>query len=248
MSELPVKFKYIKFILCFFIVLICVFSAALYNGVIHINNPSKQKYPIRGVDVSSYQGVIDWNVLSRQNIDFAYIKATEGSSYVDPYFETNIDNAVKTDLYVGAYHFFSFESSGEAQANNIVSTVPKDIKMLPFVIDVEYYGGFRTKDDIDVSKVRTELRTLVDLLEKEYEIKPIIYVSADTYKTIINQDFDDCKIWYRSVYSKVPEDVSWIFWQYSNRHILKGYKGKERFIDMNVFYGTKENFEFLYTK
>ncbi len=61
--------------------LICVLAASLYNGLIHINNPSKQKYPIRGVDVSSYQGVIDWNVLSRQNIDFAYIKATEGGHF-----------------------------------------------------------------------------------------------------------------------------------------------------------------------
>lgn len=50
--------------------------ALVYTGVILLNNPSEAVYPVRGVDVSSYQGAIDWQVLSSQNIDFAFIKAT----------------------------------------------------------------------------------------------------------------------------------------------------------------------------
>ena len=61
----------------------------LYIGIIHINNPSKKRYPIRGVDVSHYQGEIDWDILSKEDISFAYIKATEGSSSKDETFDYN---------------------------------------------------------------------------------------------------------------------------------------------------------------
>ncbi|MBR4257050.1 MAG: lysozyme, partial [Clostridia bacterium] len=85
-------------------VVLCLF----YFGVLHINNPSKSIYPVRGVDVSHYQGDVDWETLSKQGISFAFIKATEGSSYVDLTFEKNYVEANKTVLRVGAYHFFSF--------------------------------------------------------------------------------------------------------------------------------------------
>ena len=100
-----------------------IIAGLLFFGVIHINNPKSNDYPVTGVDVSCYQGDIDWETLASQNIGFAYIKATEGSSYVDPNFSYN-----------------------------------------------------------------------------------------------------------------------WTFWQYSNRHVLKGYKGEERYIDMNVFAGKKDAF------
>ena len=236
------KKKKLIFIIVPIAILIPVIMALLYYyGIIHINNPSKRKYPVRGVDVSAYQGEVDWQVLSSQKIDFAYIKATEGSSFTDERFEYNWANASKTDLKIGAYHFFSFESSGENQANHFIDTVTAIDDMLPPVIDVEYYGRFASADDIDVSKVRKELRDMVDCLSDAYGIKPVIYVSQETYESIVRGNFDDCDLWYRSVYFKVPRDVEWTFWQYSNRHRLKGYLGKERYIDMNVFNGSDLN-------
>ena len=215
------------------LVLVCVaLCACLYFGIIHINNP---EYKVRGVDVSSYQGDIDWNVLSLQRIDFAYIKATEGSSTVDRCFEANWTNASKTPLRIGAYHFFSFESSGENQAKLFISTVETVPNMLPPVIDVEFYGRFHGADDIDVDAVKKELRSMINVLTEHYGVKPIIYVSRDTYELIVKDDFSDCGLWYRSVYGPVPKDVKWTIWQYSNRHVLKGYNGSERYIDMNVF-------------
>ena len=99
------------------LVLTCiVICACLYFGIIHINHPEFKGYKVKGVDVSSYQGDIDWDVLSAQGIEFAYIKATEGSKTVDRCFEANWKGASDTSLRIGAYHFFSFESSGENQA------------------------------------------------------------------------------------------------------------------------------------
>lgn len=216
----------------------------LYFGVIHINHPKLQGYTVKGVDVSSYQGDINWQELASQDIDFAYIKATEGSSYVDEHFEENWTEAADTDLRIGAYHFFSFESSGATQAENFCDAVEAVDGMLPPVIDVEYYGAFGSVDTIDVDSVRAELRDMVDILTEYYGMKPVIYVSSDTYDTIVKSYFDDCDLWYRSVYSSVPSDVDWTFWQYSNRHVLQGYDGEERYIDMDVFAGDPEEFAF----
>ena len=65
------------------VVAACLVPILLYFGVLHINNPSRTKYPVRGVDVSHYQGEIDWGRLAGEDISFAYIKATEGSSHKD---------------------------------------------------------------------------------------------------------------------------------------------------------------------
>ena len=65
-------------------IVICITVFFLvWNGVIILNGIYAEKYPVKGIDVSSYQGEIDWEILSNQNISFAYIKATEGSSYED---------------------------------------------------------------------------------------------------------------------------------------------------------------------
>ncbi len=236
--------KCIILTVCITVVLFAVLFAALFFfGILHFNNPDSNEYPIFGVDVSSYQGDIDWQVLSKQNIRFAFIKATEGSSLVDRCFLKNWAAAAETDLRIGAYHFFSFESSGEAQAKLFCATVESVGRMLPPVIDVEYYGAFRSKTDIDLSATQKELRTLIEILTDNYSVKPILYCDSKTYGDIIQDDFTDCDLWYRSVYAPVPSGTEWTFWQYSNRHVLKGYAGAERYIDADVFAGSAEEFE-----
>ncbi len=218
-----------------------VIAALFYFGVFHINDPSRDKYPVRGVDVSRYQGDIDWKTLSGEDISFAYIKATEGSSHVDPRFAYNWEEAGKTDLRIGAYHFFSFESSGETQADNFISAVEAKEGMLPPVIDVEFYGKF-SKVNTDVEKARAKLRVMVDRLTEHYGMKPVLYVTDDSLTTLIGSEFGDCDVWYRSVYGAVDEGIEWTFWQFSNRFRLSGYEGEERYVDMNVFCGTADEF------
>ena len=219
--------------------LICITAAVLlYFGIIQINHPPKDKYPIRGVDVSEYQGDIDWSVLANQDIDFAFIKATEGSSYTDEYFAENWKNASKTDLEIGAYHFFSLESSGKSQAEHFCDTVQSVPNMLPPVVDVEPYGTYKDITEKDIA----ELTDWLTVAEENYGIKPIIYTTSKWYHKQIKDSFPDYDIWIRSVYSKPDKDVKWTFWQYSNRMRLDGYDGEEKYIDMNVFCGSAEEF------
>lgn len=223
---------------------IFVTAMLFYNGIILFNNPSIKDYPVRGVDVSHYQGYINWSELSNQGISFAYIKATEGRAYIDERFEYNYSEAQKTSLRVGAYHFFSFESTGKSQSENYINTVTPCKNMLPPVIDLELYGDFiYTPPSKDV--VLTELYDMTAELENFYGITPVIYATEETYSLYLEGEFDNCDIWIRSVYRKprISDGRDWTFWQYTNREKLEGYSGEERFIDMNVFNGSAAEFE-----
>lgn len=128
-------------VVCVMAAVLCGFYGyAVYCGLIQLNNPSQKRYPVRGVDVSHYQGTIDWPVLAAQDLDFAYIKATEGSSHTDEKFAENWEAAKDTGLRIGAYHFFSFDSPGESQLKHFTETVPAFRQMLPPVVDFEFYG------------------------------------------------------------------------------------------------------------
>ena len=216
-------------------------SILLYTGVIHINNPSAAKYPIRGVDVSHYQGEIDWKQLSAEDIRFAYIKATEGSQYIDEQFDKNWAEAQTTGLRIGAYHFFSLDSPGITQATNFCKTVDTVDGMLPPVVDVEPYGKYRDIFRIDKEKLLSELGDYVKTVELYYSMKPVIYTTEE-WLPILQEEFQDYDVWIRNVYGNPDPSVNWTFWQFSNRHVLSGYSGTERYIDMNVFVGDEKDF------
>ena len=117
------------------------------------------------------QGAIDWDTLCGEGISFAYIKATEGSSHVDPRFADNWMGARGRGLRVGAYHFFSFDSPGDAQAQNFIARLPAGEIDLPPVVDVELYGKYR-RDPKPADEVWAELKKTLDALEAEYGVKP----------------------------------------------------------------------------
>lgn len=231
-------------IIAIVIFLFTIICTLFYNGILWFNNPKKTEYPIRGVDVSSYQGNIDWEILSQQDISFAFIKASEGSSFEDPYYKTNFQNAIKTDLKIGAYHFFSYDSSGNTQAENFINIVGKHDTMMPPVVDIEFYGD-KEKNLPSKEETQINLKELLQRLEEYYEQKPIIYVVNKSYDLYIKDAFEDYPIWIRDVLKKpkLSDGREWTMWQYSNRAKLNGYSGKEKYIDMNVFNGTIEEFE-----
>ena len=219
------------------------FAAMVYHGVILLNHPSPRRYPVRGVDVSHYQGEIDWQTLAGEGIHFAFIKATEGSSYADPCFAYNFAEARKTNLAVGAYHFFSFDSPGKTQAENFIRTVPSFVGMLPPVIDLEFYGGHDLNPP-PCAEVAKELRTLLALLEEHYGVRPILYATEDSYAQYLAYEFAPYDIWIRNVMTSptLTDGRAWTFWQFTNRESLNGYCGEEKFIDVNVFAGTAAEF------
>ena len=222
------------------ILIAVVFARLMQARVIKLNHPTG----IKGADVSSYQGDIEWDVLSK-NMDFVFIKATEGSKYTDEYFADNFSGAANCGLIHGAYHFFSFESSGEAQAANFINAIDSTEMtdgMLPPVIDVELYGEYTTSPE-SAEKVIPEIRAMSAAIEEHYGVRPIIYCTGTAY-SLYHEGFDGCLLWERNVYFK-PFHKDWTFWQYSDSEIMDGYSGEEKHIDMNVFKGSASQLEDL---
>lgn len=211
-----------------------------------MNHIIARQYEVHGVDVSHYQGTIDWQKLAGQGLDFAMIKATEGSGHVDERFFENWQAAGQTDLYVGAYHFFSFDSKGDQQAAFFISTVGEMNGKLAPVIDVEYYGDKRSNPPLRADVVEN-LSAMLEALEQQYHVKPIIYTTFTVYNEYIRGEFQDYPLWVRSV--RCPPTLlfgdQWHFWQYMDTAVLEGYEGDEEHIDMNVFKGTRQDLEQL---
>lgn len=215
----------------------------VWNGWIQLNNPSTKQYPVRGVDVSHYQGEIDWEVLGQQNIEFAYIKATEGSSHVDEKFSQNWSESLKSGLAVGAYHFFSFDSSGGDQLTHFIQSLPARDHMLPPAVDVEFYGDKQAYPP-DPDQVETELRVLLEGLREQYGLTPVIYATEESWNLYIRDRFSEYPLWIRNVKTGPQTgEEPWLIWQYTNRKRLGGYEGEEVFIDVNAFRGSREQWE-----
>ncbi|MBR4162954.1 MAG: hypothetical protein IKR11_05480 [Solobacterium sp.] len=195
-----------------------------------------------GVDVSSYQADINMNVLKEQNIAFIYIKATEGSSLKDERFAENWENAKEAGLPAGAYHFFSYDSEGRTQAANFIEAVGPDLqgRLIP-AVDVEYYGD-KEQNPPPKEDVIFELKIYLEMIEKEYGVKPLIYTRPDIYDKYLKGEFDEYKKWISSLSMplrwKYKDD--WHIWQYLNRGELKGYTGGEKYIDLNVLNKEKQ--------
>jgi lysozyme len=199
---------------------------------------------VKGVDVAHYQGEIDWPTLASQGIDFAWIKATEGSSHVDPQFAENWAGARETGLLVGAYHFMSFESPGTAQAEHLARQVPASPGTLPPAVDLEFYGPHGAEHPAP-EHVRGILDDLVAGIERHFGATPVLYVTADEYDLYIAGHYPRLEVWIRSIIvpPSLPDGRDRTFWQYSNRDRLDGHDGVEPYIDMNVFAGTREELE-----
>lgn len=227
--------KFLKFAAAA-IILFGVYVLLVWNGIVPFNHPPREEYPIHGITVSSWQGNIDWNELARQNIRFAFIKATEGNDLVDPKFGENWERARRTNLMVGAYHFFSYDTPGKAQALNFIKTVPIENDSMPPVVDIEFYGN-RGAAPAARNYVEGILNDLLIDLEKHYGKKPILYATPRTYQLYLKGAYPEHLIWIRSLFSRpsMPDGREWTFWQYTSRGKLQGYDGMQKFIDLNAF-------------
>ncbi|MES2628458.1 MAG: GH25 family lysozyme [Bacteroidota bacterium] len=192
-------------------------------------------YAIYGMDVSKYQGTIDWANLNapenyRFNIGFAFMKATEGVEKKDPRFESNWLGAAQNGVKRGAYHFYRPNQDVYLQAQNFISSVRLSSGDLAPVIDCESRGT------VTEEKFQADLKIFCTLLEKEYGVKPIIYTGYRFYHNhLSSSEFAEYPFWVAH-YGK--KDLSflehWKFWQFTDHGRVKGIKGA---VDLNVFKG-----------
>ena len=157
-----------------FLALLFLAAAALvtlgllrWRGLILLpDEADPDEWEVFGVDVSSYQGEVDWPVLAEQGVDFAFIKATEGSLLQDRRFAANWAGSAAAGERAGAYLFLSYDSPGETQAVNFIAAVPVTEGALPPVVDIEFYGEY-----LDTPPEKERVRAILDpLLERLEEL------------------------------------------------------------------------------
>lgn len=199
-----------------------------------------RKMAVHGVDVSRWQGEIDWPKLRTQGANFAFIKATDGGDHLDPMFKKNWRAAKAAGMRRGAYHFFYWCRTAGEQADWFIRNVPREPGALPPVIDVEYNGESSCKRRLSPERVREKMQVFMDKLEAHYGQRPIIYTAPDFYADNLQGAFQKYPFWLRAVAqhpSKVYPNRKWLFWQYSGSGLSHGVDGK---IDLNVFHGSED--------
>jgi lysozyme len=230
---------------CSILAITGVSGILFYFGIIYANYPDRDRFPIRGIDISSHQQQIDWQRLDRSTINFILIKATEGGDFKDPLFKSNWQHSKQQGTIVGAYHFFTFCKSGREQAQNYIDAVPRSSGTLPPAIDLEFSGNCRSQPT--PAALATELNTFIAIVEKFYHKPPILYVTHEFYDRYLSDRSSNRSIWISNFYSfhklpKLSDDRQWLFWQYSERGRIPGIS---TFVDLNVFNGNKTQFDRL---
>lgn len=205
--------------------------------------PSYPKgYKVHGIDISRYQENINWSLLSnamidKKNIRFVFIKATEGDNHVDKYFKQNFKNAKEYGLIRGAYHFWSNKSSAKRQAFFFIAMTQLRSGDLPPVLDVE-----TAPQHMSIKTFQENLLTWLEIVEKEYKVKPIIYTySKFKQEYLSDARFDKYPYWIAHYYIKeMKYRGQWSFWQHTDVGKLPGIKG---YVDLNVFNGNYTNLQ-----
>ena len=197
------------------------------------------RFMVHGVDVSRFQGDISWRLLRGAGIRFAFIKATEGGDLLDPKFKENWRGAADAGIARGAYHFYYFCTDARIQARWFIRNVPRSEGALPPVLDVEWnpFSPTCTRRPPPAT-VRKEMQRFLDLVERRYGQRPIIYTTPDFFARNELRKMKE-EFWLRAV-AQVPERVypgqPWRFWQYSGTGRLPGVAGN---IDLNAFQGNE---------
>ena len=212
---------------------------------VRIQGRQPKSFPVHGIDISRHNLFIDWKVVKRSGVDFAFIKATEGRDDKDVRFDEFWKATRQAGIPRSAYHFFYFCAPPEAQADNYIRRVPKSHSSLPPILDVEW------NPDSPTCTKRPPAATVVNVLQRwlrriegHYKQKPIIYTTPDFYEeNFADGSLPGYQYWLRSVkaepkfiYGKRP----WVFWQYTGTGSIPGIPGK---VDINAYKGSKKDWE-----
>ncbi len=202
----------------------------------NINHQANNK--ISGIDVSHFQGLINWPRVAKSHVRFAYIKATNGNDFIDPEFNKNWHELRATTLYRGAYHFFLAADDPVEQAKHFVNTVGKlRDNDLPPMLDIEISDH--------ISNQQLEQRALIWLktVEELSGRTPIVYTDNGFADSILTKaEFAKYPLWiaeYSDSVSTLPspwKGKQWSLWQHSEQGQITGINGH---VDLDVFNGTE---------
>ena len=187
-------------------------------AVVHVPNRR-----VAGIDVSHYQGRINWHEVARSgDVAYVYLKATEGANLVDNTYRTNLAGCRREGLKVGAYHFYIPSVSPQQQFQNFKSCVNAgEMDLIP-IVDIERRGRE------SLASFQSNLKTFINLVERHYGVRPILYCSRDFYNKYLSGPFTSYKYMVARYAPDVPQlcdNVAFVMWQYSATSRVQGIRG-----------------------
>ena len=186
---------------------------------------------VHGIDLSHYQGEVFWETVGENTkMAYVYLKATEGGDRIDERYENNIILAHKHGLKVGSYHFYRPKTEQVKQLENFMTQCrPGEQDLIP-MIDIETKGGLSTEAFCD------SLMKFLDLVEKAYKQKPLLYTYTNFYNKWLVGKIPQYPLMiaqYKDEEPVLADDKEYIIWQYTckgRRVGVKGYGDKSRFM------------------
>lgn len=203
-------------------------------------------YGIHGIDISHHNGTINWAMVRGMNvrgitINFAFIKATQGTTITDKNYNYNATQAHKVGIPTGAYHYFTEGESGVAQAHFFIQKVGKLLPgNLPPVLDIEQ------NNNTPKEALCTQALLWLNTVENYYNVKPILYTYVGFYKFNMahNTAFNNYPLWIAH-YTQATQPTTgraWHLWQHSERGRVSGINTA---VDFNVYNGDYLSFQNL---
>ncbi|WP_196894258.1 glycoside hydrolase family 25 protein [Aureivirga marina] len=193
----------------------------------------KKEFPITGIDISNHSGKVNFKDLKKENLDFVFLKATEGNSFKDKSFEKYYENAIENDFVVGFYHFYRFDKDPIEQATFFLKQVKSKKHQLPLVIDVEEWGNKIVKPK---SEIIDDIEVFINHIEKEMNLKVMIYTNESGFKAYVKNRFKENLVWICSFKKGKKIEGKWKFWQHSHKGKFKSVQG---WVDINTFNGSR---------
>ena len=188
-----------------------------------------------GLDVSQYQGKINWQVIDSVEhkfpLHFVFIRATAGKDKIDTQFKVNWKATKNHHLIRGAYHYYRPNENSLEQADNFIKTVHLQKGDLPPILDIE-----QMPKNQSIAKLKIGLQRWLDRVEAHYKIKPIIYSGERFYKDFLKEEFSEYSFWIAN-YNFFEENIKddWLFWQFTEKASVDGVSEN---VDLNIFNGT----------
>lgn len=202
----------------------------------------KKEGKVVGIDISEYQGEVDWEAVDTVDnkfpVQFVFIRATVGNDRVDKSFDKNWLGAKQKKLIRGAYHYYRPNENSLEQAALFIKTVHLRKGDLPPVLDIE-----KLSENQSMARLKIGLRRWLEAIEAHYKVKPVIYTGEKYYDDFLKNEFSDYLFWianYNFYREKIDND--WLFWQFTEKGDVPGIKGN---VDLNIYNGDLQQLQFI---
>lgn len=191
-------------------------------------SPTPAPAYLDGIDASHHQGRIDWPAVARSGIDFAYLKATEGTTFTDPDFAANRRRAVREGIDVAGYHYFQLCSDGAAQAAHFLAVLGDREPAVPPALDLELQGS--CADPPGAEALLQQVRAFLRRVDRATGTRTVVYLYPEFEERFgFADDLADHPQWVRRLGDRPPRRA-WAVWQHDDAGRVPGMTGN---VDLN---------------